>query len=182
MKIRGFTVVLHDVHKGIQAKADVENKIKTMPFRQYVIAEEPYNHQEGSHIHIFIQLKNPIHFTSALKFWCTWWKSGRVQVDQMKGSMAQACKYILIDQSKKDKYFDPSPIIVLDQASANEVGVEAKTISIEDLISTHCWNLNCWIKYGTDSELCPHIRPLWDIYVSTLLPKKEKIKDIQNEI
>ena len=76
MKIRGFTVVLHDVHKGIQAKADVENKIKTMPFRQYVIAEEPYNHQEGSHIHIFIQLKNPIHFTSALKFWCTWWKSG----------------------------------------------------------------------------------------------------------
>ena len=93
-KCRGFSIVLHDVQKGLQTKAQVDAKILTLPWHQYVCAEELYNHQEGSHIHVFIQLRNPVHFTAALKLWCTFWKSGRVEVDQLRGSMAQACIYL----------------------------------------------------------------------------------------
>jgi hypothetical protein len=134
-KHRGFSIVLHDVHKGLQTKADVQAKVQLCQWRQYVIAEEPYNHQEGSHIHLFLQLKNPVYFTAVLKTWCTWWKSGRVQVDAMKGSMVQACKYLMEGQSKKDsKEFDPKPIIMLDQMDAEEVGVDAQVITYGDLL------------------------------------------------
>jgi len=121
-KFRGFSIVLHDVQKGLQTKSEVEAKIKTLKWRQYVIAEEPYNHQEGSHIHVFLQLHNPVYFTAMLKLWCVWWKSGRVQVDQMRGSMAQACIYVTPD-SKKEKHLDSEPIIMLggeDAAAAHQ--------------------------------------------------------------
>ena len=126
-KCRGFSIVLHDVHKGLQTKAEVQAKIKTLPWHQYVIAEEPYNHQEGSHIHVFLQLKNPVHFTSALKLWCTWWKSGRVQVDQLRGSMAQACVYIT-PNSAKDKHLDLDPIIMLGAEDAEKANVKSDVI------------------------------------------------------
>jgi len=113
-KCRGFSIVLHDVHMGLQTKDEVHEKVKTLLFRQYVIAEEPYGHQDGSHINVFIQLKNPVYFTAQLKLWCTWWKAGRVQVDAMKGTMVQACKYLLKDYTKKDKTTDDSPIIYMD--------------------------------------------------------------------
>lgn len=123
-KCRGFSIVLHDVHKGLQAKEDVAAKVQTLPWRQYVIAEELYNHQEGSHIHVFIQLRNPVHFTSMLKIWCAWWKSGRVQVDQLRGTMAQACIYIT-PGCKKDKYLDEAPLIRLGQEDAELANVGA---------------------------------------------------------
>lgn len=123
-KCRGFSIVLHDVHKGLQAKEDVDSKVQTLPWRQYVIAEELYNHQEGSHIHVFIQLRNPVHFISMLKIWCAWWKSGRVQVDQLRGSMAQACIYIT-PGCKKDKHLDEAPLIRLGQEDAELANVGA---------------------------------------------------------
>lgn len=120
-KIRGFSIVLHDVHKGLQSKEDVQAKVHTLPWEQYVIAEENYNHQEGSHIHVFIRLKNQIHFSSMLKNWCCWWKSGRVQVDAMRGSMAEGCIYVT--KSSKEKHHDPSPIIMLGQEQAKLANV-----------------------------------------------------------
>jgi len=120
-KIRGFSIVLHDVHKGLQSKEDVQAKVHTLPWEQYVIAEEKYNHQEGSHIHVFIRLKNQVHFSSMLKNWCCWWKSGRVQVDAQRGSMAEGCIYVT--KSSKEKHHDPSPIIMLGQEQAKLANV-----------------------------------------------------------
>ena len=120
-KIRGFSVVLHDVQNGLQSKEDVQAKVHTLPWEQYVIAEEKYNHQVGSHIHIFLRLKNPVHFSSMLKNWCCWWKSGRVQVDAQRGTMAQGCIYVT--NSIKEKHHDPSPIIMLGQEQAKLANV-----------------------------------------------------------
>ena len=120
-KIRGFSIVLHDVHKGLQTKEDVQAKVQTLPWEQYVIAEEKYNHQVGSHIHIFLRLKNQVHFSSMLKNWCCWWKSGRVQVDAQRGSMAEGCIYVT--KSSKEKHHDPSPIIMLGQEQAKLANV-----------------------------------------------------------
>lgn len=143
-KARGFSIVLHDVHKGLQSKLDVQAKVVTLPWRQYVIAEEPYNHQDGSHIHVFIQLRNPVYFTSMLKIWCSWWKSGRVQVDQMRGSMAQACVYITPSTSK-EKHIDESPIIVLGEEDATTAGVAASV-----LVLPTCPHQDKWIS----SNMC----------------------------
>jgi hypothetical protein len=134
-KSRGFSIVLHDVHKGLVGKPEIQEKIRTLPWRQYVIAEEPYKHQEGSHIHIFLQLRNPVHFTSMLKIWCTWWKSGRVQVDVMRGSMAQATDYVNEERNEKDKFYDESPLIYLEKSDATKAQVESRVLNELDLFN-----------------------------------------------
>lgn len=142
-KYRGFSIVLHDVHKGQQAKSDVQDKVQTLSWRQFVIAEEPYVHQDGSHIHLFLQLRSPRTFKSVLGDMVSFWKSGRVQVDVMRGAMTDGCKYVMEGQSKKDsKDFDPLPIIFLDAANANVVGVQAKVVLIEDLKYFFCRECN----------------------------------------
>lgn len=106
---RGFSVVLHDVHKGTQGKAEVIAHLKLKEPIQAVVAQENYNHQEGSHIHVFYRLANPSEFKAQLKHWTLWYTHGRVQVDIMRGEMAQACRYLMQDETKKDKDCDPSP-------------------------------------------------------------------------
>jgi len=133
VKCRGFSIVLHDVHKGLISKSEVQAKVQTLAWRQYVIAEEPYNHQEGSHIHLFLQVRTPVHFSAMLKLWCTWWKSGRVQVDQMRGSMAQACDYINESRNDKAKAFDQHPIIMLEIQDALDANVASQVVTEEDL-------------------------------------------------
>ena len=128
VKFRGFSIVLHDSQKGNQGKTEVEARVKELNPRQYVIAEEDYNHQDGTHIHLFLQLHNAVSFKSMLTKWCTWYKSGRVQVDQMRGDISSSCKYILQDKSKKDKYFDPDPILYLDSIIATALQVNSSKI------------------------------------------------------
>lgn len=105
-KARGFSLVLHDVQNGIKTKADVILYLRELALEKAVVAEEPYNHQVGSHIHIFYRLANQAHFTAQLKYWTKWWTAGRVQLDVMRGEIAQACKYL---QEGKEKHYDVSP-------------------------------------------------------------------------
>jgi hypothetical protein len=126
VKFRGYSIVLHDSHKGSQGKTEVEAHVKKLNIRQFVIAEEEYNHQEGKHIHLFLQLVNQTSFKTMLTHWCSWYKSGRVQVDQMRGDMSQACKYIHKNHGMKDKYYDPNPILYLDAVIAEELNVETQ--------------------------------------------------------
>lgn len=151
-KSRGFSIVLHDVQKGLQTKDDVWSRVNLLPIRQGVVAEERYTHQEGSHIHVFLQLKNPVYFSAQLKLWCAWWKSGRVQVDVMKGSMVQACKYLLKDHTKKDKYTDPEPYILLDDNKDREaLGVEVVCYAtLEDIFFSTMSKI-----YPTPGQGCP---------------------------
>ena len=109
MRGRGFSIVLHDGHKGSQTKSDVIDFVKTLSADQAVVAQETYNHQEGWHVHVFYRLKNATSFKTVLKKWCVWWRSGRVQVDQMRGTIAQACRYVSKEETKKDKDCDPKP-------------------------------------------------------------------------
>lgn len=109
MRARGFLVVLHDAHKGTQSKQDVVDHLMLKEPHQAVVAQEPYEHQDGSHIHIFYRLANASDFKAQLKHWALWFKAGRVQVDVMRGELAQACRYLMQDHTKKDKLCDPSP-------------------------------------------------------------------------
>lgn len=108
-RARGFSVVLHDVHKGSQTKEDVIKHLHLKEPTQAVVAQEPYGHQEGSHIHIFYRLSNQSDFKTQLKHWTLWFTSGRVQVDVMRGDMAQACRYLSQEDTKKQKDCDVSP-------------------------------------------------------------------------
>ena len=47
-RVRGFSVVLHDVHKGDLTKAHVIQQVLDLKPTQVVVAEEPYGHHEGS--------------------------------------------------------------------------------------------------------------------------------------
>lgn len=111
MRARGFLVVLHDVHKGIQTKVDVIDHVMAKKPVQAVVAEEPYGHQEGSHIHVFYRLENQSEFKAQLKYWVMFWKSGRSQVDVMRGEMSQACRYLVQESTRKTKDCDPSPFM-----------------------------------------------------------------------
>lgn len=109
MRARGFLVVLHDAHLGTQGKQCAIDHLQLKEPVQAVVAYEPYEHQEGNHIHIFYRLKSQSDFKSQLKHWALWYKSGRVQVDIMRGEISQACRYLMQDQTKKEKNCDPSP-------------------------------------------------------------------------
>jgi len=108
-KIRGYMVVLHDVQDGTQTKQNVIDLIMAQDPEQVVVAQEPSPEEGKIHIHVFYRYKSPRHFSTNLKLWCIWWKSGRAHVDQMKGTMAQACRYLMADFTKKDKHTDPDP-------------------------------------------------------------------------
>jgi hypothetical protein len=109
MRARGFLVVLHDAHLGTQGKQMAQDHVMLKEPVQAVVALEPYEHQEGHHIHIFYRLKSQSDFKTQLKHWALWWKSGRVQVDVMRGEISQACRYLMQSATKKDKTCDPSP-------------------------------------------------------------------------
>jgi len=109
-KIRRYSIVLHDAQKGKITKRMVANWLDfELDPKEYVLAQEPYTHQEGSHMHIFLNLKNPRNFFKMLENLQEFWPHARVQIDKQYGTMAQACKY-LQPGYPKDKYYDPDPI------------------------------------------------------------------------
>lgn len=126
MRARGFQCVLHDVHLGTTSKQMVIDHLMLKEPEQAVVAREPYGHQEGYHIHVFYRLKSQSDFKAQLKHWALWYKGQRVQVDVMRGTMAQACRYLMQDATKKDKtcdsdpWFYPTPKIVKSPAEHAE--------------------------------------------------------------
>jgi len=122
-RARGFSVVLHDVQAGTQTKQDVIDHVMAQDPKEVVVAQEQYPDQEGKyHIHVFYRLSNPRHFKAHLKFWVLWWKAGRVQVDAMLGTMAECCRYVMADQTKKDKHCDSRPYFYPSQKIAQSPG------------------------------------------------------------
>ncbi len=112
-KYRGFMVVLHDVHLGTQSGKQwtIDHLMLREP-EKAVVAREPYGHQEGQHIHVFYRMKAQSYFKTELKHWVVWASQlnvGRCEVNVMHGSMAQACRYLMKDYTKKEKNCDPSP-------------------------------------------------------------------------
>lgn len=161
MKARGFTVVLHDVQHGMITKEDVIQHLKNLSIEKAVVAQERYNHQDGSHIHIFYRLSNQAHFTAQLKYWVGWWTSGRVQVDIMRGEISQACRY-LMEGYKKEKDYDSDPwfyptklIAVSPEQHADQWIHWFISMPIEtwrDIVENHRRKMQCMV---TDSILNP---------------------------
>jgi len=114
-KYRKYSIVFHNVKDD--SKQKVLNHFQQA--KKLVCALEPYNHQEGHHIHVYMEFENQRNFTAILSQ-CKalvpaivsneppghsgeW---GRVQVDQMRGNFEQAIKYL--EAPDKEKKVDPN--------------------------------------------------------------------------
>lgn len=105
MASRKFSVVVHDVPA---AAKDLALAVLQKLAKKYVIALEPYNHQDGYHLQMFYELKSPSPKSRQLDKWQSF-KWGRVQVDPMRGNFDQASVYVI--SPDKDKKCDPSPYV-----------------------------------------------------------------------
>lgn len=99
IRSRTFSVVVHDVHAG--SKARLEKEINELEPDWSLIAEENYNHQDGSHIHLFIKYNQPKAKSQILKFVQKLDLGGRVQVDVGRGTFNECKKYIVDPDKKK---------------------------------------------------------------------------------
>lgn len=100
LRSRTFSIVIHDVHTG--SKAQLETKINELEPDWSLVAEEPYNHQDGSHIHLFIKYDQPKAKSKVLSYIQNLDLGGRVQVDIGRGSFDECKKYIT-DPTKEKK-------------------------------------------------------------------------------
>lgn len=92
IRSRKFSVVIHDVKP--ESKSILEKEINYLSPDWYLIAEEPYNHQIGFHIHLFIKYNQPRSKFRVLKFIQDLNLGGRVQVDIGRGDFNECKKYI----------------------------------------------------------------------------------------
>lgn len=122
---RKFSIVIHNVNEDI--KPFVENFCKSQPCKTYVCSVEPYPSQDGFHLHLFFEFtqikKSGVFFTWHRQNFKTivcpkppdkdgeW---GRIQVDKMRGSFAQATKY-LIDPNKDKPLGNDVKLVELDR-------------------------------------------------------------------
>lgn len=115
-KIRGFSIVFHNVRHD--CKSSVENYFKSTNPSKIAIGLEPYDGQEGHHLHVFLYYQSQRSFRGMLDSCLDFSKHivdvcpdetvgswGRVQVDAMKGTWRQATDYLT--NPKKDKICDP---------------------------------------------------------------------------
>jgi len=108
-RYRKWCCVIHNV---LDLPAQIKSTFSDCVRLAYSV--EPYNHQEGNHVHIFVEYKNPHYKHALLKVCNTLSESirdpsasgegliGRVQLDKMRGNFEQAMKYLVNpDKDKK---------------------------------------------------------------------------------
>jgi len=121
-KLRQFSVVLHNVQSS--SKPQAVSFVQSFNPLSHVVALEPYPDQDGYHLHIFVKFGAPRSFKGVLSSFENFSKTilepkpegeerawGRVQVDQMRGSFAQATSYLT--NPTKDKPVDPDVNLVV---------------------------------------------------------------------
>lgn len=132
VRSRKFSVVIHDVKP--QAKAELEKVISELQPDWSLIAEEEYNHQEGSHIHLFIKYDQPKAKSKVLTFIQNLELGGRVQVDIGRGDFDQCRKYIT----------DPDKVKNLD----SNISENVRTLSLIERYPEHARTCpGCGIRY-----------------------------------
>ncbi len=99
VRSRKFSIVIHDVSPASKTKLAAAVSALTPDWS--LIVEEPYNHQEGSHIHLFLKYDQPKSKHSVLTFVQRLALGGRVQVDIGRGDFDQCKKYIIDPDKKK---------------------------------------------------------------------------------
>lgn len=98
-RARQFSIVVHDVKP--QAKAHFEKLLPPLMLDWSLVAEEPYNHQAGSHIHIFLKYPNPQAKFRILDYIQKQKQGGRVQVDIGRGAFQECKKYLTNPDKEK---------------------------------------------------------------------------------
>lgn len=97
-RARQFSIVIHDVKP--QAKAYFEKLLPPLMLDWFLVAEEAYTHQSGTHIHIFLRYAHPQAKFRILEWIQKQEQGGRVQVDIGRGAFQQ-CKKYLVDPDKE---------------------------------------------------------------------------------
>lgn len=115
-KLRGFSIVVHNVHDSDQAYW--EQVFQKLQPKNCVISIEPYPKSNGHHMHVFAQWEHPRSKFQMLKYIKNAQKpenidiisnadhvsvKGRIQVDQMRGTFQEATAYLTQELTKKDK-------------------------------------------------------------------------------
>lgn len=100
LRSRKFSCVIHDTHTCPTAKEDLTEAVNNLQPDWSLIASEEYNHQEGSHLHLFLKYTQPKAKSIVLNFLKKLKLGGRVQVDVGRGSF-ESCKKYLTDPLKK---------------------------------------------------------------------------------
>lgn len=98
LRSRKFSVVIHDVKND--AKIKLERSVSGLLPDWSLIAEEPYNHQEGSHLHLYLKYAQPMAKSRVLSYIQKLDLGGRVQADIGRGDF-ESCKKYLTDPTKK---------------------------------------------------------------------------------
>jgi len=104
MKHRQFSITIQNVDKE-KTQDKLKDYVKT--FKEYSYSVEPYNHQEGYHLHLFVQYPNQRYYKAVLKEFEKWkvdiladrppdemreW--GRVHLEIQKGTLGQCEAYL----------------------------------------------------------------------------------------
>ncbi len=98
---RKYSIVIHDVIYETDPKNTLKQWVIVRSPKYYMIALEPYNHQEGHHLHLFIEFTNPQSKFNILKELQRLYK-GRIQVDLGRGSREDCLKYLTDPDKSKD--------------------------------------------------------------------------------
>lgn len=114
---RLFSIVIHDVDFKI-AKSRVFSKVSELKSDWFLIAEEPYTHQDGQHLHVFLKYVHPKAKSTVLDWIQKMNLGGRVQVDYGRSDFNKCKKYLT--EPDKDKPCDPSPIINVTKLTLQE--------------------------------------------------------------
>jgi len=101
---RIFSIVIHDVKPN--SKETLEKEINDLSPDWSLIAEENYNHQDGSHIHLFLRYAQVKAKSAVLRFIQKLELGGRVQVDIGRGQFSECEKYL--KNPDKNKFVDPN--------------------------------------------------------------------------
>lgn len=98
---RKYSIVIHDVLEEDDPKNILKQWVIVKSPRYYMIALEPYGHQQGHHMHLFIEFIQLLAKFSILKELQQLFK-GRIQVDIGRGSRDDCLKYLTDPDKSKD--------------------------------------------------------------------------------
>jgi len=108
IRSRLYSIVIHDIKKP-QAKEFLHRHVNLFTPDWSLIAEEPYNHQDGHHIHLFLKYRHDKAKSTVLYTMKGLNLGGRVQVNHGRSDFNKCKKYLV--NPDKEKYLDDNILI-----------------------------------------------------------------------
>jgi len=162
---RLFSIVIHDVDFAT-AKAKIHTKVDELKTDWYLIAEEPYTHQDGQHLHVFLKYVQPKAKSTVLDWYQKLNLGGRVQVCYGRSDFNLCKKYITAPD--KEKLLDENPIIKATKLTLLEKYPEDVGTCITCGVSHYNPPIPLWENTIYRSEKChrcsaAELRKMWSL-------------------